>query len=80
MVNRPNPKLSIIISVFGQADKLKRCLSCVEKTLSNQFDYEVLILDDASEDHTTDYINSLQKKYRVFLNPKRLGFAKNNNF
>ena len=74
------PKLSILISVYGQADKLKRCLSCISRTLPSALSYEILIIDDASEDHTTEYIKSLEGVYRVFLNKKRSGFAKNNNF
>lgn len=80
MVKDSNPKLSILISVYGQADKLKRCLSCVEVTLSNLIKYEVLIIDDASEDETTKFIKSLESKHRVFFNEQRKGFAKNNNF
>jgi len=75
-----SPKLSILISVYGQADKLKRCLSSLQNTLPGNLPYEVLIIDDASEDHTTEFIKSYEASYRVFLNKKRSGFAKNNNF
>ena len=80
MVINLSPKLSILISVYGQADKLKRCLSSLQNTLPSTLSYEVLIIDDASEDHTTDFIKSYEPTYRVFFNEKRSGFAKNNNF
>jgi len=76
----PNLRLSILISVFGQADKLKKCLSCVESTLAGKINYEVLIIDDASEDSTQDFLRSLSSEYLVFYNETRSGFAKNNNF
>ena len=74
------PSLSILISVYGQVDKLKHCLSCIQKTLSDQIHYEVLIIDDASADGTTHYIESLASTHRVFFNQQNKGFAKNNNF
>ncbi len=77
---KSSPKLSILISVFGQAEKLKRCLACIEKTLPDSLDYEVLIIDDASEDETADFVKSLELTHRVFFNKQRSGFAKNNNF
>lgn len=75
-----NPKLSIIISVYGQTNKLRRCLSCVKLTLNNLINYEILLIDDASEDETTNYIKSLESTHRVYFNKQRKGFAKNNNF
>jgi GT2 family glycosyltransferase len=79
-VDESVPKLSILISVYGQADKLEHCLSCIEKTLSYQINYEVLIIDDASVDGTTHFIESLASTHRVFFNQNNKGFAKNNNF
>jgi GT2 family glycosyltransferase len=79
-VDESVPKLSILISVYGQADKLKHCLSCIHKTLLGQIRYEVLIIDDASVDGTTHFIESLASTYRVFFNQQNKGFAKNNNF
>ena len=37
------------------------------KILTSTLSYEVLIIDDASEDHTTDFIKSYEPTYRVFL-------------
>jgi GT2 family glycosyltransferase len=79
-VDESVPKLSILISVYGQADKLKHCLSCIQRTLSGQIHYEVLIIDDASVDGATHFIESLASTHRVFFNQKNKGFAKNNNF
>jgi len=78
-VNDSYPSVSILISVFGQADKLKKCLSCVENTLAGKLNYEILLVDDFSRDETTDLLKSLARFHRVFFNSKNRGFAVNNN-
>ena len=74
-----NPKVSIIISVFGQLQYTKRCLAQLEETLAGKLDYEVLIIDDASKDGTVDFLKDLGEGYRIFFNEENQGFAKNNN-
>ena len=73
------PKVSFIISVFDQLDYTKRCLSCLEKTLKDKLTYEVLIVDDGSNEKTINYLHSLEEPHHVTFNSKRKGFAKNNN-
>ena len=73
------PKVSFIISVFDQLDYTKRCLSCLEKTLKYKLTYEVLIVDDGSDEETIHYLHSLKDPHHVTFNSERKGFAKNNN-
>ena len=73
------PQVSFIISVFDQLDYTKRCLSCLEKTLKDKLTYEVLIVDDGSNEETIHYLHSLEEPHRVTFNSDRKGFAKNNN-
>jgi GT2 family glycosyltransferase len=73
------PKVSFIISVFDQLDYTKRCLSCLEKTLKDKLAYEVLIVDDGSDEETIHYLHSLKDPHHVTFNSEREGFAKNNN-
>ncbi len=79
-VNNQFPKVSIIISVFGQLEYTRKCLEKLEKTLHDKISYEVLIVDDASTDGTQEFLLSLSYPYRVFFNESNKGFAKNNNF
>ena len=74
-----NPKVSIIISVFGQLQYTKRCLAQLEETLAGKLDYEVLIIDHASKDGTVDFLKELGEGYRIFFNEENQRFAKNNN-
>jgi GT2 family glycosyltransferase len=73
------PQVSFIISVFDQLDYTKRCLSCLEKTLKDKLTYEVLIVDDGSNEETIHYLHSLEFPHHVTFNSERKGFAKNNN-
>ena len=75
------PKVSILISTYGELAYTKRCLAQLEETLAGKLDYEVLIIDDASKDDTPKFLKSLSTdSYRVFFNEENKGYAKNNNF
>ena len=73
------PFISIIISVYGQLEHTKRCLHELEKTLSDKIRYEVIIIDDASKDETKEFLQTLDRPFRIFFNENNQGFAKNNN-
>jgi len=73
------PKISILISVYGQLAMTKRCLAALHDTLSGKLDYEVLLIDDASLDDTADYLRSLDHPHRCYFNHKNSGFSINNN-
>ena len=54
-------KLSIIIPVYNLGDLISRCL---ESIVSQNFsDYEVIIIDDGSEDHSVDICKEYVKMY-----------------
>jgi GT2 family glycosyltransferase len=72
-------EVSIIISVFEQLEYTKRCLEALENSLSDIIEYEVLIIDDCSEDGTVEFLKNLKHPYRTFFNSVKKGFAKNNN-
>lgn len=58
-------KLSIIISTFNRKDKLIRCINSIFGQ-SSKLNYEILIIDDNSNDGTQEmfeYINSPRIKY-----------------
>ena len=72
-------EVSIIISVFEQLEYTKRCLEALENSLSDIIEYEVLIIDDCSEDGTVEFLKNLKHPHRTFFNSVKKGFAKNNN-
>ena len=74
-----DPLVSIIISVFEQLAYTKKCLSALKHTLSDKLSYEILIVDDSSQDGTVEFLKKLEYPYRCFFNNEKKGFAKNNN-
>ena len=67
------PVLSIIIVNFNTKDLLKKCLESIKLS----FDYEIIVVDNASNDDSLQSINSLElKNLKIINNKTNLGFAK----
>lgn len=58
-----NPFFSIIIPTYNSADKLKRALDSVDKQSFR--DFEVIISDDGSVDHTKQIIDAFSAKFNL---------------
>jgi hypothetical protein len=70
--NAPNIKVSIIIVTYNSAADIQRCIeSLVKRTASS---YEIIIIDNCSNDGTRDYLNSLENA-TIILNSDNLGFS-----
>jgi GT2 family glycosyltransferase len=73
--------VSIIIVTFNNLNFTKQCINSILKKTAYP-NYEIVIVDNFSQDETVDYLTNLQKKYMnvtVVLNKKNRGFAKANN-
>lgn len=57
------PLFSIIIPTYNSADKLNRALSSVSKQVFK--DYEVIVCDDGSCDHTKEVVNAFYEKLNL---------------
>lgn len=65
--------LSIIIVNFNTKDLLKKCLESIKLP----FDYEIIIVDNASTDGSLQSINSLEwPNLKIIHNKENLGFAR----
>lgn len=78
------PMVSVIIPCFNNEDSIIRALNSV---LFQTFkDFEVIIVDDKSTDHTLEYLQSFLGIYsehpeiKVFINKKNLGPGGSRNF
>ncbi len=69
---------SIIIPVFNKADLTKRCLDTLPATISDAGTGEVIVVDNASSDHTARVL-AAYPWIKVIRNEKNLGFAGANN-
>lgn len=69
-------KLSIIIPVYNEAQKIRQCLERIDAVSLKQFNVEkeIVIVDDGSRDGTAEILKTLQSdKYVIIHNPKNLG-------
>ena len=73
--------LSIIIVNWNVKPLLERCVDSICK-YAKGLDYEVIIVDNASQDDSREYLKRLgrsKERFKVILNKENLGFAKANN-
>ncbi|MGB6985150.1 MAG: glycosyltransferase family 2 protein, partial [Candidatus Aquilonibacter sp.] len=69
---------SIIIPVFNKAELTRNCLSKLQPSLEGAGDGEVIVIDNASTDHTQEVLASFPW-IRMIRNETNLGFAGANN-
>ena len=56
-------KLSIIIPVYNEEKTLSKIISKINDTSLGDYEREIIIIDDASTDKTSETINKLKKRY-----------------
>lgn len=72
--------LSIIIPSFNTKELLSRCLATVEKSFSgSDITYEIIIVDNASDDGTREMLKKQDKHLVAILNKTNIGYGKANN-
>lgn len=71
-------KLSIIILNWNTADLLLQTLASVYKETSG-FDYEVIVVDNASSDDSVEKTRQNFPQARLIVNPGNIGFSRGNN-
>lgn len=75
----PSPEISIILCTFNRATYLNRCIdSVIDQTFK---DWELLIVDDGSQDNTFDVVNPYIERFTNIRylkhQNKKLSYAKN---
>lgn len=77
--NKPPPKVSVIMPVFNQAKYLESAIqSILDQTYSN---FELLILDDGSNDKSREIIKSFKdKRIKFYSHKQNMGLSKSLNF
>ncbi len=71
-------KLSIIIAVFNEENTIIEILKKIRDTKKNQFEYEVIVVNDGSTDNTFQFLDQNKNLYSKILNFKKnygKGFA-----
>ena len=66
-------KVSIIIPVYNEKDTIKELLEKVKFAKFSDLEKEIIIVDDCSNDGTTDVLRELRKDYKVLFHEKNQG-------
>lgn len=75
-----NPKFSIVIPTIGRLDLIRRALYSALRQQDHFDDYEIVVLDNCSEDGTWDYLQSIKNsRLKIFRNSHRLPQVQNWN-
>ena len=74
-MNSPNPELSIIITSYKNPAVLRLCLESLQKNVLCE-NYEILVLDSATEEDTEMMMRESFPEIRFFSHFENLGFAK----
>lgn len=73
-------KLSVVVVTYNQELYVRQCLESILKQKVN-FEYEIVLGDDASTDQTVKIIEQIMQEYpgkiRLFVNKENLGASKN---
>ncbi len=74
-----NPKVCIIILSWNRKSDTIEILRSLSKSTTSGFILEIVVVDNASIDGTTEAIKNIFPKVKIITNKKNLGFAEGNN-
>lgn len=66
-------KISIVIPVYNEKDTIKELLAKVEQANFSGLEKEIILVDDCSNDGTTDILKELSANYKVLFHKKNQG-------
>lgn len=70
-----NPKISVIIPVFNEEKFLSRCLRSLLSQNLDESSYEIIVINDASEDNTINILNKYLDNIKLITNDTNIGLA-----
>ena len=77
MIDRKNFKLSVIIPCYNEKKTIQTILKKITESLNNYkiVDYEIIIVDDSSDDGTKELLNEIKNKEKtiIFFHETNLG-------
>ena len=57
-------QISVVIPLFNESESLPELMAWIDRVMhTNQFSYEVIMVDDGSDDNSWDTIQELKNKY-----------------
>ena len=78
MLEKSRSSFSIIVPVFNESNNLEPLIKELTnslKNIDNNYNFEIIIVNDGSNDNSISTLNNLKKKYPIFIlsNKKNLG-------
>ncbi|OUR98832.1 alpha-mannosidase [Halobacteriovorax marinus] len=76
------PDISVIVCSYNHAKWIERCLRSITHQIHiNKSDYEIILVDDGSEDDTCEVLSNIEdiKNLRIIQNKQNLGLPKSLN-
>lgn len=70
------PFLSIIIPLYNEATRLKNLIKVYDFFESNNMNYEIILVNDGSNDKTLSYLKKIPKKYKYQLVSYKVNMGK----
>ena len=68
--------LSIVIANWNTKEMIRQCIESIFSSISAELRFEVIVIDNASADGSTEYLLSLGDKITLLCNYDNLGYAK----
>ncbi|MFC1559524.1 glycosyltransferase family 2 protein [Candidatus Margulisiibacteriota bacterium] len=72
-------KLTVSLIVANEKDVLRKCLISLREGISPGIEHEVIAVDNASEDGTSEILKKEFPEVKVIRNAQKYGFCKNHN-
>src|SRR5574344_2141499 len=66
-------KISILIPVYNEVKTLKDVLTKIEETNFCNLEKEIILIDDASTDGSSDILKTLETKYKILYHSANMG-------
>ena len=65
--------ISIVIPIYNEQDNIKKLIEEIRVALEKKINYEIIIVDDGSDDNTTEVLNKIKKdkKNIIILSHKK---------
>ncbi len=73
------PELSIVILTYNVRELLADCLTSILKSKPPRAKWQIIVIDNASTDHTAETITKRFPAVELIKSKKNLGFSKGNN-
>lgn len=71
--------LSIIVLSFNTKELLRECISSIEENKPSKYSYEVIVVDNASSDGSSEMVKKEFPNVTLVANKENLGYTKGNN-